>query len=54
MYLDVNAVQHSASLLEDAALKLQGGNLFTSFRKLTNYSSVSGLDQAGRMHQVIS
>ena len=54
MYLDVNAVQQGATLLESAALKLQGGNLFTSIEGFTSYSSVSGLDQAGRMHQVIS
>ena len=54
MYLDVNAVQHSASLLEGASLKLNNRGSFTGFGKLTSYSAVSGLDQAGRMHQVIS
>ncbi|MFC3795999.1 hypothetical protein, partial [Corynebacterium tuscaniense] len=54
VYLDVNAVQQSASLLEDAVQQLSGPGSFKRFDGSTNYSLVSGLDQAGRMHQVIS
>ncbi len=54
MYLDVNAVQQSASLLEGAVQRLNSPDIFKGVDKRTNYSSVSGLDQAGRMHQVIS
>ncbi|WP_156959288.1 hypothetical protein, partial [Corynebacterium tuscaniense] len=54
MYLDVNAVRQAAGLLEKASEHLSGQLLLVDMSGVGLYSSVSGLDQAGRMHQVIS
>ena len=54
MYLDVNAVQQGADLLETAARQIKGHGSFTGLKDSISYSSVSGLDQAGQMHGSIS
>ena len=54
MYLDVQAVAEAARRLEQAAQNLVSSGSMPLTMGVGAYSAVSGLDQAGRMHQVIS
>ena len=54
MYLDTKAVAQGADLLQSAAQRLLGQGYDLRLFGAAPYSSVSGLDQAGQMHQAIS
>ena len=54
MYLDTQAVSRGADALEAVSQSIGGLGIGGDYRPLSIYSAVSGLDQAGRMHQAIS
>ena len=54
MYLSTDDVAQAARILDGTASILKGTTASREVRGLGTYSQVSGLDQAGRMHQAIS
>ena len=54
MYLDTQAVSRGADALEAVSQSIGGLGIRGDYRPLSIYSAVSGLDQAGQMHQAIS
>ena len=54
MYLDTQAVSRGADALEAVSQSIGGLGIGGDYRPLSIYSAVSGLDQAGQMHQAIS
>ena len=54
MYLDAQAVSRGADALASVSQSLRGHGIRGDYKSLSLYSAVSGLDQAGQMHQAIS
>ena len=54
MYLDAQAVSRGADVLATVAQSMKSHGMMADLRRFSVYSAVSGLDQAGQMHQAIS